>query len=98
MGSASAGFNEFDVDWMSRNGIIFCNSRNAVNEPTADLAIFFMLAITRDVQTLQTSIDKGTWRGKYSPTRDPNGMTLGIIGMGSIGKVLFQSLHSQYAG
>lgn len=91
MGSASAGYNEFDVDWMTRNGIVFCNSRNAVNEATADMAVFMMLGILRDVQGRATSIANGTWRGTMGgvllPSRDPSGLKLGIVGMGAIGKV-----------
>lgn len=91
MGSASAGYNEFDVDWMTRNGIVFCNSRNAVNEATADMAVFMMLGILRDVQGRATSIANGTWRGTTGgvliPSRDPSGLKLGIVGMGAIGKV-----------
>lgn len=90
--SASAGYNEFDVDWMTRSGILFCNSRNAVNEATADMAIFMTIGILRDVQSLQTSVANGTWRGGLQPTRDPTGMKLGIIGMGAIGKVRDSSL------
>lgn len=91
IGSASAGYNEFDVDWMSRSGILFCNSRNAVNEATADMAVLMMLGILRDIQSLQTSVKKGDWRGgipgPLAPTRDPTGLKLGIVGMGAIGKV-----------
>ena len=91
MGSASAGYNEFDVDWMTRNGIVFCNSRNAVNEATADMAILMILGILKDIQGRASSIAKGTWRGTTGgvlmPTRDPSGLKLGIIGMGAIGKV-----------
>jgi hypothetical protein len=29
----------------------------------------------------------GTWRGGVTPTKDPSGLTLGIVGMGAIGKV-----------
>lgn len=97
IGSASAGYNEFDVDWMSRNGITFCNSRNAVNEATADMAIFMMLGILRDVQARASSIAQGAWRGLtngvLTPTRDPSGLKLGIIGLGAIGKV---SIFSAY--
>lgn len=89
--SASAGYNEFDVDWMSRSNILFCNSRNAVNEATADMAILMMLGILRDIQSLRSSVKKGKWRsgipGPLCPTRDPSGLTLGLVGMGSIGKV-----------
>ena len=89
--SASAGYNEFDIDWMSRNGITFCNSRNAVNEATADMAILMILSILRDVQARASSIARGTWRGLtdgvLKPTRDPSGLKLGIVGLGAIGKV-----------
>lgn len=91
MASASAGYNEFDVDWMTRNGIVFCNSRNAVNEATADMAILMMLGILRDIQVRATSVANGTWRGLTNgvlmPSRDPSGLKLGIVGMGAIGKV-----------
>ncbi|KAH7024342.1 glycerate-and formate-dehydrogenase [Microdochium trichocladiopsis] len=95
LASASAGYNEFDVDWMTSQGITFCNSRNAVNEATADLAICMILSILRDVQSLRSSIAAGTWRGGMAltkgqtglaPTRDPSGLKLAIIGMGAIGK------------
>ncbi|KAL2205991.1 putative 2-hydroxyacid dehydrogenase [Sarocladium strictum] len=95
LASASAGYNEFDVDWMTSQGITFCNSRNAVNEATADMAVLMILSILRDVQRLRSSIAAGTWRGGMAltkgqkglaPTRDPSGLKLGIIGMGAIGK------------
>jgi lactate dehydrogenase-like 2-hydroxyacid dehydrogenase len=98
IGSASAGYNEFDVDWMTRSGITFCNSRSAVNEASADMALLLMLGVLKDIQSLHTSIKKGAWRGPVpgplAPTRDPAGITLGIIGMGAIGKVKKKHLPS----
>lgn len=91
MGSASAGYNEFDVEWMTRNGIVFCNSRNAVNESTADMTMLMTLGILRDLQGRQKTLREGTWRGKINgqlmPSKDPSGLVLGIVGMGAIGKV-----------
>ncbi|KAI9728893.1 MAG: hypothetical protein M1834_007151 [Cirrosporium novae-zelandiae] len=83
---ASAGYNEFDIDWMTRNGIYFCNTRNAVSEATADMAIFLMLAVLRDTTRLEKCLRERIWRGGLAPTRDPSGLVLGIVGMGSIGK------------
>lgn len=88
--SASAGFNEFDIEWMSRSGIIFCNSVDAVAEATADMAMFLILAVLRNAFTAERSARAGKWRGQpgvLSPARDPTNMTLGIVGLGSIGKV-----------
>jgi lactate dehydrogenase-like 2-hydroxyacid dehydrogenase len=88
--SASAGYNEFDVDWMSKEGILFCNSVDAVAEATADMAMFLILAVLRNTSNAEKSVRQGKWRGApgtLSPARDPTNMTLGIIGMGAIGKV-----------
>lgn len=87
--SASAGYNEFEVDWMSKNGIVFCNSVDAVAEATADMAMFLILAVLRNAFNAERSARAGKWRGApgiLSPARDPTNMTLGIVGMGAIGK------------
>ncbi|KAI1625468.1 D-3-phosphoglycerate dehydrogenase [Exophiala viscosa] len=86
--SASAGFNEFDLDWMTANKIWFCNTRNAVAEATADMAIFLILAVLRDTTRAETGArsDTGAWKTGLVPCRDPTGLTLGIVGMGAIGK------------
>ncbi|ETS74071.1 hypothetical protein PFICI_13937 [Pestalotiopsis fici W106-1] len=88
--SASAGFNEFDVDWMASQGIYFCNTINAVAEATADMAIFLTLATLRNTTNAEKSARGGSWRAAANlvPGRDPSGLTLGIIGMGAIGKYL----------
>ncbi|KAG9780421.1 hypothetical protein KCU88_g3695, partial [Aureobasidium melanogenum] len=94
--SASAGFNEFDVDWMTRNNIWFCNTRDAVAEATADMAIFLMLAVLRDTTRGERGARNGDWKKGLVPSRDPTGLTLGIVGMGAIGKEVEQQYQAQY--
>ncbi|KAF6808332.1 glycerate-and formate-dehydrogenase [Colletotrichum musicola] len=86
--SASAGFNEFDVEWMASQGTWFCNTVDAVAEATADMAMFLTLAVLRNTSNAERSARAGTWRagGSLVPARDPSGLTLGIVGMGAIGK------------
>ncbi|KAJ5836283.1 hypothetical protein N7447_002309 [Penicillium robsamsonii] len=88
--SASAGYNEFDVDWMASQEIVFCNTVNAVAEATADMAIFLILAVLRNTTNAEKSARSGMWRkgANLVPTCDPSGLTLGIVGMGAIGKYL----------
>ncbi|KAJ5152933.1 uncharacterized protein N7482_009411 [Penicillium canariense] len=87
--SASAGFNEFDVQWMADEGIWFCNTVNAVAEATADMALFLILAVLRNTTNAEKSARDGTWRAAgLVPARDPSGLTLGIVGMGAIGKYI----------
>lgn len=87
--SASAGYNEFDVEWMSEEGIVFCNSVDAVAEATADMAVFLLLATLRNTSNAERSARAGTWRSveRLIPARDPSGLVLGIVGLGAIGKV-----------
>ena len=85
--SASAGYNEFDVEWMTENGMWFCNTRSAVSEATADMAIFLILSILKDASRAEKSARSGLWRADHSPTTDPSGLTLGIVGLGGIGRV-----------
>lgn len=88
--SASAGFNEFDVDWMASQGIWFCNTVNAVAEATADMAMFLVLAALRNTTNAEKSARSGTWKHANGlvPGRDPSDLSLGIVGMGAIGKYL----------
>lgn len=87
--SASAGYNEFDVDWMTSERITFCNTVDGVAEATADMATFLTLAVLRNTSQAERAARAGTWRGAPGiiPARDPSGLTLGIVGMGGIGKV-----------
>ncbi|KAK6371210.1 hypothetical protein LTS17_008941 [Exophiala oligosperma] len=86
--SASAGFNEFDVDWMTSQNVWFCNTVNAVAEATADMAMFLVLAVLRDTTRGEKQARDGTWKANIVPARDPTDLTLGIVGAGAIGKYL----------
>lgn len=87
--SASAGYNEFPVEWLADHGIWFTNTVDAVAEATADMALFLLLAVLRNTTNAEKSARAGTWRATPGlvPARDPSGLTLGIVGLGAIGKV-----------
>lgn len=87
--SSSAGYNEFPVEWLADQGIWFTNTVDAVAEATADMALFLVLAVLRNTTNAEKSARAGTWRAGPGlvPGRDPSGLTLGIIGLGAIGKV-----------
>jgi lactate dehydrogenase-like 2-hydroxyacid dehydrogenase len=87
----NAGYSEFDLDWFSKNNIYITNTLHAVAEPTADITMFLILAVLRDTSQLERTVREGGWRNTTTPLRDPNGLVLGIVGMGKIGKVCLQS-------
>lgn len=84
--SASAGYNEFDIDWFTRAGIWFCNAVHAVSEATADMAIFLALAVVRNTTVAEKQARAGEWKTGLTPSGDPSGKVLGIVGLGGIGK------------
>ncbi len=84
--SASAGFNEFDIDWMTEAGIWFCNTIDAVSEATADMTLFLILATIRNTTNAERQARNGEWKTGLTPSQSPDGKTLGIVGLGSIGK------------
>ncbi|QPC60102.1 hypothetical protein HYE67_002333 [Fusarium culmorum] len=86
--SAAAGYDDLAEEWCTKQGIWLCNSVDAVAEATADMAFFLTLAVIRDTYRGERCLREGNWRGPVVPSRDPWGMTLGIVGMGAIGKCL----------
>ena len=84
--SASAGYNEFDLEWMTRAGMWFCNTVDAVSEATADMTIFLILAVVRNTTVAEKQAREGEWKAGLTPSLDPTGKTLGILGLGGIGK------------
>ncbi|TPX09910.1 uncharacterized protein E0L32_008932 [Thyridium curvatum] len=87
--SSSAGYNEFPAEWLASKGVYLCNTIDAVAEATADMALFLTLAVLRNTTNAENSARNGTWRAASGlvPARDPSGLTMGIVGLGSIGKV-----------
>lgn len=67
------------------------NVPHAVDDSTADTAMFLILAALRGFNNGIMAIRNGTWKGAVPPPplgHDPQGKTLGILGMGGIGRNL----------
>lgn len=59
----------------------------AVNNATADVAIFLMLGALRRVHIPYSAVRSGKWRGpSFQLGYDPQNKILGILGMGGIGR------------
>lgn len=91
IGNGGAGFNHIDVKAATGRGIAVINTPVSVVEPTAELAIGLILSITRGIVMYNNEL-KATrhCRKDMFFERDMvlEGKTLGIIGMGNIGKKL----------
>jgi lactate dehydrogenase-like 2-hydroxyacid dehydrogenase len=99
--SAQRGFDDFHVDWMTRQGIWFCNTRDAMIESTAEMALFLTMAVIRNTSRAEHSLRSGEWRGRLPLSRDLRSVTLGLVGVGSIGaclahKAVALGMHVRY--
>jgi glyoxylate reductase len=82
-----AGYDNIDVSACAKKGIQVSNTPQAVDGATADTGIFLMLGALRLANIPLTVLRQGQWGKAQLPmARDPYGKTLGILGMGSIGR------------
>ncbi len=84
---AGAGYNTIDVAAASRRGIYVsnCPGKNAI--AVAELAFGLILALDRRIADNVISLRQGQWKkGEYSNARGLFGRTLGLIGLGQIGR------------
>jgi len=83
----SAGYDNADVEAARRAGVPICNNGGANSVAVSEHAILLMLAVSRQLVKQHTNVAAGRWRGNAAPTvNELRGKTLGIVGLGSIGK------------
>jgi len=88
---AAVGYNLIDVAAATRRGILVTNTPGVLTETTADMAWALMLAAARRVVESDGLVRAGRWSGvKWSLMLgdDVSGATLGIVGLGRIGKAV----------
>ncbi|WP_395004017.1 2-hydroxyacid dehydrogenase [Cypionkella sp.] len=90
------GYNHIDVAAARAAGIAVTNTPGAVTEATADVALTLMLMTARRAGEGERLVRAGQWQG-WHPTQFlgamVSGKTVGIIGMGRIGKAIARRCH-----
>lgn len=84
---AGAGIDNIDVAAASRLGIFVSNCPGKNSIAVAELVLGLLLALDRRIPDQVADLRNGQWRkGEYSKARGLYGRTLGIIGLGQIGR------------
>jgi glyoxylate reductase len=87
----AVGFDNIDVGACTRRGIPVGNTPGVLTDATADLTMALLLSSARIIPKASKDARDGFWR-TWSPTgwlgADLRGATLGIVGMGKIGKAV----------
>ncbi|MCU7213620.1 2-hydroxyacid dehydrogenase [Pseudomonas sp. VE 196-7] len=89
--SISVGYDNYDLDYLNRRGIMLTNTPDVLNETTADLALALILATARRIPELDSWTKEGNWTQTIDASQfgcDVHGKTLGIIGLGKIGEAI----------
>jgi len=86
----SVGYDQIDVKHAQKNGIIVSYTPEVLTKATADLTLSLILSLVRRIVEGDQIIRKGSWKvifGAYDFLgADLNHKTLGVLGMGRIGK------------
>ena len=87
-----AGYELVDVEACRARGITVTNTPGAVDAPTADLAFALMLAVRRRVVEGDRYVRAGRWGSGWAEEElmgdDVSGATLGIVGLGGVGRAV----------
>ena len=86
-----AGYDSIDMPTAVARGIMVANTPGAAAQETADVAMGLLLAVTRQITAADRFVRDGHWlKGRYPLTPSLHGRTVGILGLGHIGKAIAQ--------
>lgn len=90
---AGAGYNTIDTQYARRKGIDVMNTPGANANAVAELVLAMILADARHVVAADPSVRSGAWEKSKFMGRELAGKTIGIVGLGAIGKLLLRRLQ-----
>jgi len=83
-----AGYDQIDIKAATERGIQVSHTPGAVDDATATTAMFLILSSLRQYWRAEVNARNGKWKSGLKPASDPEGKTIGIVGMGGIGSVV----------
>lgn len=86
IGRAGTGVDNIDVDAATRKGIIVMNTPGGNTISTAEHTMALMVSMFRNIPQANQSLRSGKWDRKSFKGTELYGKTIGIIGLGKIGK------------
>jgi phosphonate dehydrogenase len=95
IGAALKGYDNIDVTACERYGVRFSIVKDLLTDPTAELAVALLLAMGRNLLPGDRMVRSGEFHG-WRPVlygKGLSGSTVGIIGMGAIGRAVAKRLQ-----
>lgn len=88
IGRAGVGVDNIDVAAASEHGVLVINAPESNTIPTAELTIAMLLACARRLPLAFETTRRGSWDKKALLGAQLGGATLGVIGLGRIGRAV----------
>ncbi len=94
--SFGVGYDHVDAKWAGQHGIIVTNTPEVLNEEVADTAIGLLLNTVREFPQAERYLRAGKWVERAYPLTKATlrDRTVGIVGMGRIGKAIARRLDA----
>lgn len=89
---AGAGFDNIDTRYARKRGVDVMNTPGANSNAVAEEVVAVVLAALRKVVPADISTRQGLWEKKNFMGRELTGKTVGILGLGNIGRLLVKRL------
>jgi D-3-phosphoglycerate dehydrogenase len=80
------GLDNIDTDYAKSKGVQVVNSPESLVEAVAEHVTLLMLAVSRNLIPADSSTKQGKWEKNSLTGRELRGKTLGIVGLGRIGR------------
>ncbi|XP_067113563.1 D-3-phosphoglycerate dehydrogenase [Osmerus mordax] len=94
IGRAGTGVDNVDVDAATKKGIIVMNTPSGNTISAAELTCTLIMSLSRHVPQAAMSMKAGNWDRKKFMGAELYGKTLGIVGLGRIGKEVATRMQS----
>lgn len=88
IGRAGMGVDNIDTKNATENGIVVMNAPGGNSVTTAEHAITLMMSLSRNIPQATASLREGRWEKKKLAGVEITGKTLGVVGLGQIGRIV----------
>jgi lactate dehydrogenase-like 2-hydroxyacid dehydrogenase len=94
--SFGVGYDHVDARWAGEHGIIVTNTPDVLNEEVADTTLGLLLCTLREFPQAERYLRAGKWTGGHYPLTKATlqGRTVGMVGMGRIGRAIARRLEA----
>jgi D-3-phosphoglycerate dehydrogenase / 2-oxoglutarate reductase len=88
IGRAGIGVDNVDVPAASKRGIVVMNTPTGNAVTTAEHALTLLMSLARKIPQATMSMKSGKWEKNKFQGRELAGKTLGVLGLGNIGRIV----------